>query len=73
MTMKVVMSTKTNVRKMFEDVKKAHGISRDFQLIESDKVEEYVKAKLLSGHECAIFSLEQFAFNELIPTFTTKL
>lgn len=70
MAMKIVMSTKTNVRKLVEDPIKFYGHERDFQLVHEDNVDEWVKIKLQSGHECAIFSLEQFAYNELIPTFT---
>lgn len=70
MAIKVVLSAKTSIRKYIEDVNKSYGIARDFQLMEEEAVQDYVKTKLLSGHECAIFSLEQFAYNELVPTFT---
>lgn len=70
MSMKIVMSTKTNVRKLVEDPVKYYGHERWFELVHAGNVEEWVNAKLQSGHECAIFSLEQFAYNELVPTFT---
>ena len=69
MGMKIVMSTKTNVRKLVEDPVKHYGHERWFELVHEDNVDEWVKVKLQSGHECAIFSLEQFAYNELVPKF----
>lgn len=69
MNIKVVMSVKGNVSTYMKDINKTYGITRDFQIMEESDVENYVKAKLQSGHQCAIFSLEQFAYNELIPTF----
>lgn len=69
MSIKAVVSIKGNIRKSFV----SDGVpltQRDVHFMNEADVESYVKMKLLSGHECAILSAEQFAFNELIPTFT---
>lgn len=70
MAIKVVMSTKSNITTYMKDINKTYGVTRDFQIMDESEVENYVKTKLQSGHQCAIFGLEQFAYNELVPTFT---
>jgi len=70
MSIKAVVSIKGSIRKFFAGDGVLSGTQRDVHFMHNDDVEAYVKMKLLSGHECAILSAEQFAFNELVPTFT---